>query len=71
MSITVFKIHNVLRAYDRLIKSKVDRTARKQEKHEGKQEVSVPKDRVTISEESRERLNQYATFDTKNEEQDA
>ncbi len=69
MSITVLKIHNVLRTYDHLIKSKVDRRPPKHENPENKpQESAVPLDRVTISKESRERLSQYLDLDAKNEE---
>ena len=69
MSITVFQIHNVLRTYDHLFKSKSDRTAQKHETPESKPpEVSASIDQVTISEQSRERLSQYETFHTSNEE---
>ena len=59
MSITTFQIHNVLRTYDHLIKSKPVATAQPQKKTGDKtSEVSVPADPVTISEQSRKRLNQ-------------
>lgn len=57
MAISVYQVHNVLRTYDHLIKSKLDRIDREGKKEiMSKEEGISPIDRVTISNRSRARL---------------
>ncbi len=68
MSITAFQIHNVLRTYDYLIESRPATTQSQKKTEHETSKTAVPTDPVTISERSRERLNQDEKRNRPNED---
>ncbi|MFQ5780205.1 MAG: hypothetical protein ACE5HN_05395 [Nitrospiria bacterium] len=56
MSITIFQVQNVLRTYNRLLKSKLIGPEPNNPKGEPSPRGTSPIDRVTISEETRRKL---------------